>query len=116
MMIPIQSLGHEQGARRKRTYCARNVRVLLMYAGFDAPLHAPVHHHFVSFVIYVISQIPFNHILSSSKSRKENNEWKHATIMNGGLYKEISLEALRIEGIREINSCQSIQKDEHTYE
>ena len=40
----------------------------------------------------------------------------HATIMNGGLYKEISLEALRIEGIREINSCQSIQKDEHTYE
>ncbi|MFL2798946.1 MAG: RNA-binding protein [Paracoccaceae bacterium] len=40
----------------------------------------------------------------------------HATIMNGGLYKEISLEALRIEGIREMNSCQSIQKDEHTYE
>ncbi len=40
----------------------------------------------------------------------------HATIMNGGLYKEISLEALRIKGIREIRSCQSIQKGEDTYE
>ena len=40
----------------------------------------------------------------------------HATIMNGGLYKEISLEALRIKGIREISSCQPIQKGEETYE
>ena len=35
----------------------------------------------------------------------------HATILNGGLYKEISLEALRLTGLREIKSCYSTRKE-----
>lgn len=35
----------------------------------------------------------------------------HATIMNGGLYKEISLEALRLAGLREIKNCHSTRKE-----
>lgn len=35
----------------------------------------------------------------------------HASIMNGGLCKEISLEALRLAGLRETKSCHSTRKE-----